>query len=194
MTQRELRSFTAELRAEPGQPRKIIGYAAVFNSPSVDLGGFVEVMRPECFAKALADAGFNCICNIDHDNGQMLGRSKSGTLRVEEDDHGLRIECDLPDTTYANNLVELMGRKDYSQMSFAFVPLKEQWSEKNGTPVREVLECDLLDVSVVVDACYEATEVALRSFEQFKASRGTPRLNNAKRLLALHEKYFLPDR
>jgi HK97 family phage prohead protease len=48
----------------------------------------------------------------------VLGRNKSGTLRLSEDNIGLHYQVDLPDTTYARDLAISMERGDVSQSSF----------------------------------------------------------------------------
>ena len=50
----------------------------------------------------------------------MLGRTKAGTLKLDVDDFGLRYEIEVPDTTFARDLVNSMERKDIDQSSFGF--------------------------------------------------------------------------
>lgn len=162
----EYRTFKAELRAaeEEGKPSKIVGYAAVFNQPSHPLWEdgreYVETIEPGAFTEALQSADLNVICNKDHDDTNMLGRTKSGTLRLAQDDHGLQIECDLPDTSLGRDLAFLMQRGDYTEMSFAFIATDDSWNEDRTA--RSVLSCELHDVAVVLDGAYPQTEVAVR--------------------------------
>jgi HK97 family phage prohead protease len=161
--EKRYRSFDVALRTEPesDKPTKIVGYAAVFDSPSVDLGGFDEIIRPGAFSDALADPALDVVCTVDHDWARLLGRSTSGTLRLSQDDHGLAIECDLPDTQLGRDIAVLMQRGDISQMSFCFTPIDERISDDGRT--REVLSCNLHDVSIVLYPAYPSTEAELRN-------------------------------
>ena len=159
----ERRSFHVELRAEGDEDDpKIVGYAAVFDS-ATNLGPFTEVIRKGAFKKTIGEADVRALWN--HNDDHVLGRSKSGTLILEEDEKGLKIEIDPPDTQAARDLMHLMDRGDVDQMSFAFRAVKEKWTEAESDdedPVRELLEVRLYDVSPVTYPAYEDTIVALR--------------------------------
>lgn len=138
---------------------KIVGYAAVFDSPSEPMP-FTEYVRSGAFSKTLND-GADVRLLIDH-KGIPLARTKSGTLRLEEDDIGLRIETDLdPMNPDAARLISAMKRGDMSQMSFAFRTVKDSWN--NDRSIRELKEVQLYDVSVVTFPAYEETVAELRS-------------------------------
>ena len=76
----------------------IRGYCARFNSPSHDLGGFREILLPGCFAKVLANRKLDCIANFNHSGDHVLGRTRNKTLTLREDEKGLFMEIDPPDT------------------------------------------------------------------------------------------------
>ena len=163
-TGREVRSMPVrELRADD-ESRTITGYAAVFNSDA-DLGFFTERINPGAFKRAInEDQDVRALWN--HDPNFILGRTKSGTLRLSEDKKGLRIEIDPPDTQVGRDMVESIRRGDVDQMSFAFQAVKESWTERKGDlPLRELDDVDLYDVSPVTYPAYEATSVGLRSAE-----------------------------
>ena len=132
----------------------IMGYAAVFNSPSEDLGGFIEYIAPGAFDSVMNDdvRGF-----YNHDYNYLLGRASSGTLRLSTDERGLRYEIDLPNTTYANDLIELMRRGDVKESSFAFMIESDSWSVKNKQNIRTITKISrLIDVAPVVIPAYPA--------------------------------------
>ena len=163
-TGREVRSIAVhELRAED-EGNKIVGYAAVFNS-TTDLGYFEERIKPGAFGRAIKEQqDVRALWN--HDANFVLGRTKSGTLRLTEDNVGLQIEIDPPNTQSARDLVESIRRGDVDQMSFAFIAVKESWTERQGLlPLRELEDLDLFDVSPVTYPAYEATTVGMRSAE-----------------------------
>jgi HK97 family phage prohead protease len=160
----ERRAFrVAELRADP-ESRSLAGYAAVFDSLSEDLGGFREIIKPGAFAKSIAD-GADVRALWNHDPNHVLGRTKSGTLRLAEDEHGLRIEIDPPPAQWADDLLQSVRRGDVDQMSFAFqVPAGgETWTKDDIGKIRELREVVLRDVSPVTYPAYAATAVVVRT-------------------------------
>jgi HK97 family phage prohead protease len=148
---------TLEMRAsEDGNV--FTGYAAIFDSPSEPMP-FVEYVRKGAFAKTLND-GADVRLLIDHE-GVPLARTKSGTLMLEEDDRGLRVEASLdPMNPDAQRVISAMRRGDLSQMSFAFRTIKDSVSADGM--VRELREVQLFDVSVVTYPAYEDTIAELR--------------------------------
>lgn len=163
---REFRYLPAkELRVAKSEDgtRTLSGYAAVFNSLSADMGGWREQILPGAFSKCLASNG-DIVCLRDHNPSMILGRTTSGTLRVRQDEIGLHFECDLPDTTQANDLVTSLERGDINGCSFGFYCHDDNWhTTDDGIEVRDVIEADVFDCSVVTYPAYPATSVALRS-------------------------------
>lgn len=166
MTTKEIRNTTAELRAIPeeGKAPKIAGHAAKFDVLSEDLGGFRERIAPGAFAKAITSSDVRALWN--HDANIVLGRNKSGTLRLSEDSAGLFFEVDLPDTQLVRDMVLApISRGDVNQCSFGFYPKADKWSKIDGEWVRTLLEADLTDISPVTYPAYVQTDVAMRSLE-----------------------------
>jgi uncharacterized protein len=166
MNRNRERRFTGncELRAiapESGGRAKIAGHAAVFNSLSEDLWGFREKIAPGAFKPALGKSDIRALLN--HDPNFVLGRMKSGTLRVQEDETGLAVEIDPPETRWADDLLVSIGRGDISQMSFAFRVGEESWETVEGADVRTIVSFDeIFDVSPVTYPAYPETDVSLR--------------------------------
>jgi uncharacterized protein len=162
----ELRTFdVTELRVDQNTDKKpvIKGYAAVFNRLSEDLGGFREQVAPGAFKKTIATDDIRALFN--HDSNYVLGRTKSGTLRLIEDDKGLAIEIDPPDTQWSRDLQESIRRGDITQMSFGFRAIKDEWKNEQGqTPVRTLVENWLRDVSPVTFPAYPQTSVKVRDY------------------------------
>ena len=152
------RRRAAELSAAPGQ-RKLAGYAAVFGQET-RISDFTEVIHPGAFAASLK--GRDILALVDHDPSRLLARTKSGTLRLEEDSKGLRFELDLPDTTEGRDLLALAERGDIGGMSFGFTVARsgEQWSGKK----RELRAVTLHEISVVhAWPAYQGTSVEPRA-------------------------------
>jgi len=139
------------------------GYAAVFNSPSQPLP-FVETIAPGAFSRTLS-ARNNVRMLLNHNPEKVLGATRSGTLRLSEDGHGLRADATLPATTVGRDLSVLMQRGDVESMSFGFsVPNGgDIWSDNGAT--RELREINLFEVSVVTFPAYEATSAQVRAVD-----------------------------
>lgn len=177
--QREVRVANAELRVmtEADKPKKISGHAARFNSMSENLGGFRERIAPGAFAASLLDADVRALWN--HDANIVLGRNKSGTLRLIEDDIGLHFEVDMPDTQLVRDMViGPIERGDVNQCSFGFYTIEDRWENIDGEMIRTLLKCELLDVSPVTYPAYPETDVAVRSMN---AAATTPILTDILR-------------
>lgn len=167
--QRHMALSRIELRESDDGPPKLVGYAAVFDSWSEQLGWFREIIRPGAFKDSLA-RGDDVRALIDHSPSKIIGRRSAKTLDVREDDHGLYVEIALPDTTAARDLIESMKRGDIDGMSFQFITVSDRWGMEDGDEIRELLEVKLIDVSVVTFPAYSATDVGLRA-EAAKRSR-----------------------
>lgn len=146
-----------EVRAM-GDGNTLTGYAAVFDSPSEPLP-WRETVARGAFAKTLKE-GADVRLLIDHE-GVPLARTKSGTLKLMEDERGLKVEAELdPSNPDAARVLSALRRGDLSQMSFAFDAMRDSWSA-NGKE-RELQEVRLYDVSVVTFPAYEETVAEVR--------------------------------
>ena len=159
---REQREFRMEGTEHNGNT--IRGYAAVYNSDSEWMGGFYEQIETGAFDDVLND---DVRAYFNHDENLLLGRVSSGTLRIGTDKRGLFYEVDLPNTTYANDLVELMKRGDVNQSSFAFLIESDRWEQRGGKTYRIIEKISrLLDVSPVAQPAYpDATSELKRDLE-----------------------------
>ena len=158
--QREFRMENAEYEGNT-----IRGYAAVYNSDSEWMGGFYEQIEAGAFDSVLDN---DVRAYFNHDENLLLGRVSSGTLRIGTDKRGLFYEVDLPNTSYANDLVELMKRGDVNQSSFAFLIEADRWEQRDGITYRIIEKVSrLLDVSPVAQPAYpDATsELKTRDLE-----------------------------
>ena len=147
--------------------RSITGYAALYNEFSEDLGGFREIIRPGAFRSVLAsDPDIRALVN--HDTGRVIGRTRSGTLTLNEDDAGLAFSVDLPPTPEGNALYTSVTRGDITGASFAFNLDFEDYNVffQGDELIREIRNFShLYEVSVVTFPAYQATEVSARHKE-----------------------------
>jgi HK97 family phage prohead protease len=164
----ERRSLTQPVayRDEEDGGKMIAGYAAVFNVET-DIGGmFREQIAPGAFKKAITGGDIRSL--FDHNTAMVLGRTKSGTLRLHEDDTGLHYEVDLPDTQAGRDLRVSMERGDVDGSSFAFRVTKQSWDESRDIPLRTIEEVELYEVGPVTFPAYPEAEVGLRSLAEFR--------------------------
>lgn len=156
----ERRPAPLECRAARNNPRRLEGYAAVFNSVA-DLRDFRETIAPGAFRASLA-SGRDVLALVDHNPSAVLGRSKSGTLRLAEDERGLSFSLDLPDTQAARDVLALAERGDLGGMSFGF-DVPEDGDEWIGTN-RTLRAVTLHEISIVQSwPAYPSTVIAARS-------------------------------
>jgi Escherichia/Staphylococcus phage prohead protease len=162
--ERRFTLMTVELRAAPGEQPRIGGYASMFNKPSQNLGGFVEVVERSFFNKSRGDGWPDVMCRYNHDDNMLLGTTGAGTLRLNLDDTGLDYQVTPPQSRA--DVVELVQRGDIRKSSFAFrVPGGgEEWGlSDQGYPMRHLVTGQLVDVAPVNVPAYLDTSAALRS-------------------------------
>jgi uncharacterized protein len=179
-----------ERRAESDVPM-IVGHASVFNEWTTIYEGrywkYREIVRPGAYRNALKEKQ-DVRGLFNHDSNFVLGRTKSGTLTLEEDDRGLLARIDPPNTQTIRDLVIApIERGDVDGMSFAFtvrsgdgkvthadkgdgVTVTESAGERvtirrdgeTWYEDRELFDLDLYDVSPVTYPAYDGTDVAMR--------------------------------
>ena len=164
-----------EVKQDENGRTVIRGYAAVYDSDSQDLGGFVERIAPGAFKEVLETTP-DVFGRYNHD--RLLGRTSSGTVRLFHDERGLRYEIDPKPADI--DLIQSLERKDVRGSSFAFRTSgsKEKWyKDDKGRMVREIRGFDFLgDVGPVDEPAYRATEayVSKRALEMAKAASLAP--------------------
>lgn len=148
------------------------GYAAKFEVLSEPMWGFRERIAKGAFDDVLGD---DVRALFNHDASHVLGRTKSGTLTIAQDDTGLAYEVELPDTSSARDLIKVIERGDVDQSSFAFTVEKDNWTEDDdGRIIRTIEKMKrLYDVSPVTYPAYPDATVGVRSMESWKATRST---------------------
>ena len=122
--------------AEPltGDGLSFSGYAAVFNQLSEDMGGFRISLRPGAFSRSLKGKR-DIRMFLNHEDSIVLASTRAGTLRLTQDDHGLKAEADLPDNEWGRPVADAVARGDIHTMSIGFnsVPAKDEWSDDRST-------------------------------------------------------------
>ena len=170
-----------ELRQDGDSPRSVSWYPALFDTLSVDLGGFRERISRRAFTETLKAHDIPAL--INHDRTQILGRTSKGSLKLSVDLRGLQALTSIPDTTYARDLIANLENGNINGGSFAFLPTRDSWKmenvegEQEPVLVRTVHEARLFDVSLVTMPAYPATEdsASLRSLaDEWRAKLTEP--------------------
>lgn len=154
-----------EIRKADDGKSTIAGYAVVFEKLSQPIAGlFREKVRAGAFTDALKKNNIRALWN--HNSDLVLGSTKAGTLRLSEDEKGLRFEVDAPDTTAGRDALTTIARGDVDGMSFGFNVRKQEWDESDPkNVVRTLVDVDLREISPTPFPAYLSTKVAVRSVE-----------------------------
>lgn len=171
LPKREQRDFALsefEVRAEGDKGLTLTGYASVFDHDYDIYGGppygWTERIAKGAFTKTLSEKP-DVQLLVNHE-GLPLARTKSGTLKLSEDDTGLYVEAELdaedPDV---QRLRPKMDRGDMDEMSFAFRVLRQEWDEEYTDRTIKEVSIHRGDVSVVNYGANDGTSVSLRSLD-----------------------------
>ena len=173
--------------AEDGQQsREIEGMPIVYGVRSVNLTPWsetrevYEVLEPGFISEELLKRS-DVILNLNHSNlvPDVLGRyrnSERDTLSLDLQPQGMGCRCSMPNTSNANDAMELMRRGDIDGMSFAFNddPYDktsvefEKTNERSADGKKEVWlrhvkrATGFFDVAIVTHPAYGQTSVATR--------------------------------
>lgn len=170
-------------RREADGATTVAGYAAVFGDTAEIGDYFKEVLARGAFTTTLRTADVRAY--FDHDRGRVLGRSSAGTLRLKEDQKGLAVEIDLPDTSDGRDVRALIERGDISGMSIGMIVTRQEWDETGEIPVRTIHEVELREVSIVSEPAYTGTSIALRSLDEARKERRQQNFNAAAKRIGM---------
>lgn len=178
------RRMSSPVQRADTDSRKVKGYGVVFNQRTTlyDDGEYKieEIITPESVEGILSTADVRSEYN--HDKNMLLGRTSSGTLSLRTDENGVHYEVDVPNTSYGNDLLELVDRRDITGSSFqAMIPAEgidiERVNEKHLL-MRVTKMSRFIEIGPVYSPAYQQT-TAQRSQEKmmelFEAAK--PQLN-----------------
>lgn len=159
-----------EVRSE-GETIKVAGYAAVFNQRANIAGMFEEQFTPGAFRDAI---GRDDVVFLINHAGLPMARTRSGTLKLTEDERGLYMETELdPEDPDVRAIVPKMKRGDLDKMSIAFMAEVQEWDESGDMPLRSISKAALGDVSIVTNPAYDGTEIGLRSLQEHRSANNS---------------------
>lgn len=162
-----LRSFDFETRDASSNGRELVGYAAVFNSPTKirDLkGDFEETILPGAFTRSIAER--TPVLQWDHGRDPAVGTAPIGDIReLREDDRGLFVRAQLYDHPSTERVRLAIKGQSVKGMSFRFgIPDGgEAWSHRDGMDRREIRDADIHELGPVAFPAYNSTSVSVRS-------------------------------
>lgn len=172
---------------ESDAAKSIGGYAAKFDKET-NLGWMTESIAKGAFDDVLGD---DVRCLFNHDANQILGRTKSGTLKIEQDETGLKYDNQMSSTSpIALHVMDSISRGDVTQSSFAFTIKEHSWDKRKSAEGfeyyhRTVVKVErLYDVSPVVYPAYEdaTVEELGRSLEDFIQREMPEEMNKMKEI------------
>ena len=175
MKNKEVRYFDIRNMADDKENRTVEGYAILFNTLSVDLGGFREKILPS----AIEDIKNNDILFLLNHNVErgVLARYRygEGSLNLEVDEIGVKFSFEAPHTSLGDELLEGLRRKDITQCSFAFLlpndKSGEVWEKmEDGTYIRTITKFKgLYDCSAVYTPAYAETTICQTRMKELRA-------------------------
>jgi HK97 family phage prohead protease len=140
--------------------KKIYGYAIVYNSKSVDLGGFVEVIAVDAFTEDI-NTGKNIKCLYEHDHALVLAETEKGTLKLTPDDKGVAFELTLEDSELAESIYAKVKSGEIDGMSFGFLSQIVEWDLNKS--IKTVKKATLTEITLTATPAYEMTVALTRS-------------------------------
>ena len=165
----EERTAVIDLQDARIEGNTLHGFAAVYNTPSEPIEDrgrrWVETIAPGAFDDVLAGSP-DVYLSVNHDPSSALARTPD-TLRLHNEERGLRFEADLGDSPTAQDIRSAVSRNVLRGASFRFAcaPGGDAWSRGSDGTERRTLNkvARLVDISVATTPAYAGTTIELRS-------------------------------
>ena len=164
---KEVRCFASNVEVRDGEGattdgKRLTGYAIRFNDETTIGSQFDEKVD----SRALDGVDMNGVHALYNHNWDMPLGKEGNNMSLAVDDKGLRVDIELNNTTYANDLYENVRTGVVGGMSFGFTIEEDSWEKRDGLPLRTINKIDkLYEVTFTSAPAYPTTEVGLRSLE-----------------------------
>lgn len=167
---------------EDGSRKVVEGYATTFGQPYVLYSydgedGTTHNVREQVDPDAFNNTDMtDVIMQYDH-NGRVFARISNNTLRLEQDEHGLKVIADLGGTELGRQLFEEIEGGYTTKMSFGFTVTEDEVTKDGPDYLRTIKSVGkLYDVSAVSLPANDFTEISARShidgvIEEIEAER-----------------------
>ena len=186
---RETRLALTEVREEKRDEGSIITGKIPYNTRSLDLGGFYEVILPTAFANTL-NRNDEVWSLFNHDHNKAMARRSTGTLILDSQEDGLHIEISPSNTSWGNDALEVIRHGDSDGFSFGFYSVLEDWKEENGDIVRYLVDTVLDEVSVAFRPAYpDQAEIGIRVAPEVRAKVNNFRSQKRLKLAEYRQKF-----
>lgn len=179
-----IRRVNAEFRAELDSTGNLLrGHAAVFNRLA-PIGRGYEEIAPHAFNEILlTNPDVRFLLNHNPDN--LLGRTRSGTLRLNTDSNGLIVDDDLPETTLGNDVRILVRRKDLTGFSFGYAPDIQSDTHRIAPDGRQITTRNnivrMVDASLATYPAYDDADDAVLRCIDFSGTSNTTSIAATRR-------------
>lgn len=163
MSERELRTYSAELRAsKTGDAFVIEGRAMKYDSLSnrnVPMAGCREQFAPGAFGASVSDPEQDIFALMGHDPNQVLARRSNGSLKITDGPDALEFQIRLnPNIVAHRDIHEAVKSGLLREMSVGFAPQKDAWSnatdERGAYQLRTITKAKLFEISLVASPAY----------------------------------------
>lgn len=187
-----MRTVSGNIRALPQDDSHsmiIEGYAAIFNEPSQPMP-FIEYIDPNALQGADLS---NVLALYDHEFGNILGRTDSGTLALKVDDKGLFFSCQLPDTQLGHDTYQNVANGNIKGCSFRFDIEDDLYSiDENGNQIHTINKIsNVTEISLTTLPAYTETSVQVkRSLDLLKGENGMNNDEEAKKQFELFKEWL----
>ena len=145
-----------------------VGYGIMYDREVEIWPGFREKNRNGAFSEHVR-SGAEIKSFYNHASSQVLATTKSDpVLYLEDTDKGMRYKAPIPPTSYGNDLIVNLQRKNVRGSSFQFNIADEGeviTIDEKGVIHREITKGVLYEIGPVTNPAYPSTTAALRSAE-----------------------------
>lgn len=192
MNNTNMRTVTGNIRVLPqddNQSMIVEGYAAIFSEPSQPMP-FIEYIDPNALQGADLS---NVLALYDHEFGNILGRTDSGTLTLKVDDKGLFFSCQLPDTQLGHDTYQNVANGNIKGCSFRFDIEDDLYSiDENGNQIHTINKIsNVTEISLTTLPAYTETSVQVkRSLDLLKGENGMNNDEEAKKQFELFKEWL----